>query len=139
MSRLLILPAFLLTLFVATPAFSDSSEEYDDVEIAKAEWSESVFVKSPLWCEKPTEECFRRVDQSAQAFLSSLYSIVDFRPALRQRMRNFRNCISKVEDTKRHRALLEFAKDNTHKWHYTTPQIWALAMGTNFRHCSVKK
>ena len=136
MSRLLILPAFLLTLFVATPAFSDSSEEYDDVEIAKAEWSESVFVKSPLWCEKPTEECFRRVDQSAQAFLSSLYSIVDFRPALRQRMRNFRNCISKVEDTKRHRALLEFAKDNTHKWHLEISLFWIEALEKKFPHCA---
>ena len=136
MSRLLILPAFLLTLFVATPAFSDSSEEYDDVEIAKAEWSESVFVKSPLWCEKPTEECFRRVDQSAQAFLSSLYSIVDFRPALRQRMRNFRNCISKVEDTKRHRALLEFAKDNPYKWHLEIYLFWSVAMEKKFPHCA---
>jgi hypothetical protein len=37
MNRLLILPAFLLTLLAVTPAFADEFEDPD--EIAKAEWA----------------------------------------------------------------------------------------------------
>ena len=124
----------VVTMMVSSVGLADEFEDPD--ESAKTLWSESVFVKPPLWCEKPTEECFRRVEQSAQAFLSELYSFVDFRPALRQRMRNFRNCISKVEDTKRHRALLEFAKDNPYKWHLEIYLFWIEALEKKFPHCA---
>ena len=64
MNRLLILPAFLLTLLAVTPAFADDFEDPD--ETAKAEWLESVFaLEYPYNCEKPTYECFQIAEATA--------------------------------------------------------------------------
>jgi len=129
MKKLLILPILFFTLVTVTPV---SADEYQDAdESAKTLWSESVFVQPPLWCEKPTEQCFKKVDRFAQGYLDELNRFMNFPPALR----NFRNCISKVEDTKRHRALLEFAKDNPYKWHLEISQFWIQALEKKFPHC----
>ena len=122
-----------VTVMLSSVAHTDDYQDAD--EPAKVDWSGSpFFTLFPSDCGAPTKQCVKKIDSYSQNHWGAWASM-----NAHQEMSVWIDCISKVEDMKRHRAMLEFAKDNTHKWHYTTPQIWALAMGTNFRHCSVKK
>ena len=133
MNRLHIPLAFFLTLLSVTPAFADNYEKSDATE--KVDWSGSpFFTLFPSDCRTPTKQCIKKIDSYAQNHWGAWANLNEH-----QEMPVWIDCISKVEDTKRHQAMLEYAKDNPSKWHYTTPQLWALAMGKNFRHCSVKK
>lgn len=119
MNRLLILPAFLLTLLVVTPAFADDFEAPD--ETAKAEWAESSFAKSNflrLVCEAPTESCFRRAERITLPFMLAFQMGIkgNFLP------KRMYDCLMRVEGTKRHRAWMNWIKDNHHRTY--TPEVY---------------
>ena len=129
MSRLLILPAFLLTLLAVIPAFADDFEDSD--ETAKTEWSESVFArKYPYYCQKPTDDCFFHAEQNVSMSMLILTKIKKWRG-----LEATVECIRNVEGPKRGRAWMIYIKDNPHKSHRPLGETWKLAMKENFSHC----
>ena len=145
MNRLLILTVLLLTLLVGTPGFSDSSEEYDDVETLKAEWSESAFArKYPYYCEEPTDDCFFHAEQNVSMSMLIL-TMMKRRRGLEATV----ECIRNVEGPKRGRAWMNWVKDNPHRSYITSNSrlsakaarthhlsaIWLAAMKENFSNC----
>ena len=126
---------YLVAVSVMLSSVGLANEFEDPDESAKSAWSESGFPRNFRGCEKPTEECFSNAEGAATTFISSLqnYSGKTILP------KPIFLCFMRVEASKRDRAFMNWANDNSYKVSATSnimglALIWIEAMAEKFPH-----